>query len=130
AYVHGSPAPVAVQEGFQNGRAVVIAAALIMMSVFAGFIFSDSSMIRPIGFGLTFAVLMDAFLVRLVLIPSLMHLLGKSAWWLPKWISPIVPNVDGEGAPLELIHDPGLGNRHTNDEAKQSDQYSHDTTKH
>lgn len=130
AYVHGSPAPVAVQEGFQNGRAVVIAAALIMMSVFAGFIFSDSSMIRPIGFGLTFGVLMDAFLVRLVLIPSLMHLLGKSAWWLPKWISRILPNVDVEGAALERNHDTGLGNGHTNDQAKQTDQYSHDTTKH
>lgn len=128
AYVHGSPAPIAVQEGFRNGRAVVIAAALIMMSVFAGFIFSDSSMIRPIGFGLTFGVLIDAFLVRLVLIPSLMHLLGKSAWWLPKWISRILPNVDVEGAALERNHDTGLGNGHLNDQPKHTEHYPLNTT--
>jgi putative drug exporter of the RND superfamily len=101
SYAHGSPAKLAVQRGLHAGRPVVTAAAIIMMSVFAGFIFSDSSTIRPIGFGLAFGVLVDAFVVRMLLIPAAMHLLGKSAWWFPKWLDRIVPNVDVEGAKLE-----------------------------
>ncbi|MBT1606806.1 MMPL family transporter [Curtobacterium flaccumfaciens] len=104
AYAHGASAKVAVQRGLHAGRAVVTAAAIIMISVFAGFIFSDSSTIKPIGFGLAFGVLIDAFVVRMLLIPSAMHLLGKSAWWFPKWLDRIVPDVDVEGAKLERTH--------------------------
>ena len=101
AYVHGAPAKIAVQRGLHAGRPVVTAAAIIMMSVFAGFIFSDSATIQPIGFGLAFGVLVDAFIVRMLLIPAAMHLLGNAAWWFPKWLDRIVPNVDVEGAKLE-----------------------------
>ena len=104
AYVHGAPARVAVVQGFRAGRAVVIAAALIMISVFGGFVFSESTIIRSIGFGLAFGVLLDAFVVRMLLMPALMHLLGPAAWWLPRWLSRIVPNVDVEGAALERRH--------------------------
>ncbi|OIH94398.1 MMPL family transporter [Curtobacterium sp. MCBA15_001] len=104
AYAHGASAKVAVQRGLHAGRAVVTAAAIIMISVFAGFIFSDSSTIQPIGFGLAFGVLVDAFVVRMLLIPSAMHLLGESAWWFPKWLDRIVPDVDVEGAKLERAH--------------------------
>ncbi|WP_424466836.1 MMPL family transporter [Pseudoclavibacter helvolus] len=104
AYVHGAEARVAVVQGFRAGRAVVIAAALIMVSVFGGFVFAESTMIRSIGFGLAFGVLLDAFIVRMLIMPSLMHLLGKSAWWLPKWVDKILPNVDVEGAALERKH--------------------------
>lgn len=104
AYVHGAPARLAVAKGFRAGRTVVIAAALIMISVFGGFIFSDSTMIRSIGFGLAFGVLVDAFVVRMLLMPALMHLLGRSAWWLPRWLERILPNVDVEGAALERRH--------------------------
>ncbi|MGO2750515.1 MAG: MMPL family transporter [Pseudoclavibacter sp.] len=104
AYVHGAEARVAVVQGFRAGRAVVIAAALIMVSVFGGFVFAESTMIRSIGFGLAFGVLLDAFIVRMLIMPSLMHLLGKSAWWLPKWLDKIMPNVDVEGAALERKH--------------------------
>ncbi|MFJ3383644.1 MULTISPECIES: MMPL family transporter [unclassified Curtobacterium] len=104
AYAHGASAKVAVQRGLHAGRAVVTAAAIIMISVFAGFIFSDSSTIKPIGFGLAFGVLVDAFVVRMLLIPAAMHLLGKSAWWFPKWLDRIVPDVDVEGAKLERSH--------------------------
>ncbi|WP_144763021.1 MMPL family transporter [Curtobacterium sp. 9128] len=110
AYAHGASAKVAVQRGLHAGRAVVTAAAIIMISVFAGFIFSDSSTIKPIGFGLAFGVLVDAFVVRMLLIPAAMHLLGKSAWWFPKWLDRIVPDVDVEGAKLERTH-PGDGGR-------------------
>ncbi|WP_144713071.1 MMPL family transporter [Curtobacterium pusillum] len=104
AYAHGARAKVAVQRGLHAGRAVVTAAAIIMISVFAGFIFSDSSTIKPIGFGLAFGVLVDAFVVRMLLIPAAMHLLGRSAWWFPKWLDRIVPDVDVEGAKLERTH--------------------------
>ncbi|MBF4607491.1 MMPL family transporter [Curtobacterium sp. VKM Ac-1393] len=104
AYAHGASAKVAVQRGLHAGRAVVTAAAIIMISVFAGFIFSDSSTIKPIGFGLAFGVLIDAFVVRMLLIPAAMHLLGQSAWWFPKWLDRIVPDVDVEGAKLERSH--------------------------
>ncbi|TBN58385.1 MMPL family transporter [Glaciihabitans arcticus] len=104
AYVHGSTAKMAVVEGFHAGRAVVTAAALIMISVFGGFIFSESAMIRSVGFGLAIGVLFDAFIVRMLLMPALMLLLGRSAWWLPRWLDRLLPNVDVEGAALERRH--------------------------
>lgn len=107
AYVHGASARDAVAQGFRAGRSVVVAAALIMVSVFGGFIFSESTIIRSIGFGLAFGVLLDAFVVRMLLMPALMHLLGRSAWWLPRWLDRILPNVDMEGAALERDH-PGV----------------------
>ena len=104
AYAHGTPARLAVQRGLHAGRTVVIAAALIMISVFGGFIFSNSVMIQSIGLGLALGVLLDAFVVRLLIIPAVMHLLGESAWWMPKWLDRILPNVDVEGASLERSH--------------------------
>ncbi|WGH92988.1 MMPL family transporter [Auritidibacter ignavus] len=101
AYVHGSDARTAVMQGFKSGRSVVTAAAIIMISVFGGFIFADDVMIRPIGFALAFGVLLDAFVVRLLLMPALMHLVGAGAWWFPKWLDKIVPNVDVEGSSLD-----------------------------
>ncbi len=72
-----------------------------MIAVFAGFIFSDSATIRPIGFGLAFGVLLDAFIVRMLLIPAAMHLLGNGAWWIPQWLDRLIPNIDVEGTSLE-----------------------------
>ena len=104
AFVHGTPARAAVTAGVRGARAVVTAAAIIMISVFGGFVFSHLAMIRPLGFGMAVGVLFDAFVVRLVLMPALMHLLGRSAWWLPTWLDRILPNVDVEGASLERTH--------------------------
>ncbi|MGO4784712.1 MMPL family transporter [Cryobacterium sp. W22_MBD10_FK3] len=104
SFVHGAPARLAVQRGVRAGRTVVIAAALIMAAVFSGFVFSNSVMIQSIGFGLAIGVLFDAFVVRLLIIPAVMHLLGDAAWWLPKWLDRILPNVDVEGAALERTH--------------------------
>ena len=70
AYAHGAPARTAVVLGFRAGRSVVTAAAIIMVAVFGGFIFSDSAIIRPIGFALAFGVLVDAFVVRMLLMPA------------------------------------------------------------
>ncbi|XVV15623.1 MMPL family transporter [Actinoplanes sp. CA-131856] len=104
AYAHGAPARLAVRQGVHAGRTVVTAAAIIMISVFGGFIFSHTAMIRSLGFGLAFGVLADAFLVRMLVIPAVMHLLGRSAWWIPRWLDRILPNVDVEGAALERSH--------------------------
>lgn len=101
AYARGNSPRVAVRKGLIAGRAVVTAAALIMVSVFAGFIFSDDVMITSIGLALAVGVLLDAFVVRLLLVPSVLHLLGPAAWWLPKWVDRILPNVDVEGSALE-----------------------------
>jgi RND superfamily putative drug exporter len=61
-------------------------------------------MIQSIGLGLALGVLVDAFIVRLLIIPAVMTLLGKSAWWLPKWLDRILPDVDVEGASLQREH--------------------------
>ena len=104
AYVHGAAARTAVVLGFRAGRSVVTAAAIIMVSVFGAFVFSDSSIIRPIGFALAFGVLIDAFVVRMLIMPALMHLAGDRAWWLPRWLDRLIVNVDVEGAALERRH--------------------------
>ena len=104
AYAHGAPAKVAVVLGLRASRAVVMAAAIIMTAVFGGFVLSDSAIIRPIGFALAFGVLVDAFLVRLLIMPALMTLAGDWAWWLPRWLDRLIPNVDVEGASLERRH--------------------------
>lgn len=100
AYAHGQDAKQAVRTGFKHAAPVVTAAAIIMISVFSGFIFSHLTMVRPLGFALAFGVLIDAFVVRMTIVPAAMHLLGKSAWWIPKWLDKILPDVDVEGAKL------------------------------
>lgn len=109
AFVHGSPARLAVAQGFRAGRSVVTAAALIMVSVFSGFIFAHSTIIRAVGFGLAFGVLVDAFIIRMLVVPALMHLIGRHAWWTPTWLDRILPDVDVEGAALERQHPPHHG---------------------
>lgn len=100
AHAQGLPARVAVRRGRRMGRSVVTCSAIIMIAVFAGFILNDSLMVKSIGFSLSVGVLLDAFLVRMLIIPGAMHLLGDSAWWLPKWLDRILPDLDIEGASL------------------------------
>ena len=104
AFVHGKSPREAISYGIRLSRSVVVAAAVIMISVFGGFAFSHLAMIRPMGFGLAAGVLFDAFIVRLMLVPSMMAILGKAAWWMPKWLDRILPDVDVEGAALERAH--------------------------
>ncbi|MGC0366357.1 RND superfamily putative drug exporter [Rhodococcus sp. 27YEA15] len=99
-YVHGATAKQAVTIGFNHGARVVTAAAIIMISVFGAFIAEPNSFIKSIGFALAAAVFFDAFIVRMVIIPSVMALLGDKAWWIPKWLDRILPNVDIEGEKL------------------------------
>ena len=99
-YVHGADARDAVRIGFAHGARVVLAAAVIMISVFASFVFGGNSMIGPIAFGLAVGIIMDALVVRMTAIPAIMALLGPAAWWLPRWLDRILPNVDIEGVGL------------------------------
>lgn len=100
AYIHGDSAREAVVDGFRHGARVVSAAALIMISVFSAFVLQPDNLIKSMGFALATAVLLDAFVVRMVLIPALMYLLGDKAWAMPKWLDKVLPNVDVEGEAL------------------------------
>ena len=101
AFTHGKKPKDAINFGIHLSRGVVVAAALIMVTVFGGFAFSHLATIRPIGFGLAIGVLIDAFLVRLILVPAAMTILDKSAWWIPKWLDKVLPDVDVEGTKIE-----------------------------
>ncbi|MGO0577748.1 MMPL family transporter [Ornithinimicrobium panacihumi] len=97
SYVHGYHGKASVVHGFDQASRVVVAAAVIMVSVFAGFIFTHDVMIKQIGFALAIGILIDAFLVRITLTPALMALFGDKAWWLPRWLDRILPDLDVEG---------------------------------
>ncbi|MEV6022590.1 MMPL family transporter [Streptomyces sp. NPDC052036] len=107
AYVHGETPGQAIVTGFKHGARVVTAAAVIMIAVFSGFIGSSESMIKMIGFGLAIAVFFDAFVVRMALVPAVLALLGRRAWWLPKWLDRVLPDVDVEGEGLRTRADAG-----------------------
>ncbi|MGW6915836.1 MMPL family transporter [Kitasatospora sp. NPDC054939] len=77
---------------------VITCAALIMVSVFAAFIVSDNIVIKMMGLGLAVSVLIDATIVRLLMVPAVMTLLGPRAWWTPRWLDRILPHIDTEGA--------------------------------
>lgn len=103
AYVHGDTAREAVVDGFRHGARVVTAAALIMISVFAAFMLQPDNLIKSMGFALAAAVLLDAFVVRMTLIPALMYLMGDAAWSMPRWLDRLLPNVDVEGEALTQL---------------------------
>ncbi|MFD8396491.1 MMPL family transporter [Streptomyces sp. NPDC059680] len=100
AYVHGASPSDAVVTGFRYGGRVVTAAAIIMTSVFSSFILDTNDFVKMMGFSLAAAVLFDAFVVRMALVPALFALLGRSAWWLPRWLDRLLPNMDVEGEKL------------------------------
>jgi RND superfamily putative drug exporter len=104
AHVHGATTREAVVDGFRNSGRVVAAAAVIMTSVFAAFMLIDEPIVKSMGFALAVAVVFDAFVVRMTLIPALMYLLGEKAWWLPAWLDRLLPEVDVEGEKLDRPH--------------------------
>jgi RND superfamily putative drug exporter len=103
SYVHTGRAQEAITSGCQASARVVTAAALIMIAVFSGFILDDDVVIKSIGFALAFGVLVDAFFVRMTLVPAVLALLDRRAWWLPKWLDRRMPNLDIEGE--KLLHE-------------------------
>ncbi|MVO85569.1 MMPL family transporter [Streptomyces sp. p1417] len=100
AYVRGSGPGDAVVAGFRHSGRVVVAAALIMTCVFAGFMTGGETLLKMVGFGLAVAVLFDAFVVRMALVPAALVLLGDRAWWLPRAVGRLLPRVDVEGEAL------------------------------
>ncbi|MGC5561507.1 MMPL family transporter [Streptomyces sp. FR-108] len=102
-YVRHRDARAAVVTGARNAARVVTSAALIMIAVFVGFLFSHDADIMPIAFALAFGVMVDAFLVRMTLVPAVLALLGDRAWWLPRRLDRFLPRLDVEG---ENFHAP------------------------
>ncbi|GAA2235818.1 MMPL family transporter [Herbiconiux moechotypicola] len=99
-YVKTKDAGRAVRIGFQHGARVVTAAALIMFFVFFAFVPEGEGPIKAIALALAVGVAVDAFLVRMTLVPAVMALLGRRAWYLPRWLDRVLPNVDVEGESL------------------------------
>ncbi|MCE5292060.1 MAG: MMPL family transporter [Nocardiaceae bacterium] len=100
AHIHGQSARQSVVHGFDQASRVVVAAAIIMVAVFSGFIFSHDVMIKQIGFALAAGILIDAFIVRITLVPALMAIFDNNAWWLPRWLERLLPDLDIEGDKL------------------------------
>jgi len=100
AHAHGASPREAVVTGFKQAAPVVVAAATIMFAVFAGFVPEGNDTIKPIAFALAIGILFDAIVVRMIAVPAAIALLGRAAWWLPRWLS-WLPTVDVEGAALE-----------------------------
>jgi uncharacterized membrane protein YdfJ with MMPL/SSD domain len=100
SYVHTGNAREAIVTGYGHSGRVVTAAAIIMTAVFGAFLLDDDPIVKSIGLSLAFGVLADAFVVRMTLVPAVMALLGRRAWWLPRRLGRIVPNLDIEGEGL------------------------------
>ncbi len=96
----------AVAEGLASTARVITAAALIMVFVFGSFVVADLRALKLIGLGLAVAVAIDATIVRVVLVPATMELLGDANWWLPRWLQRVIPRVHFEQAPTESIEQP------------------------
>ena len=107
-WLHTGDNKAAVRRGLAGSGRVVVIAALIMASVFLAFVPSPTTEIKLFGVALGSAVLIDAFIVRLVLVPSVMTIIGKANWWLPGPLARILPTIDIEGGSDEIADDPEL----------------------
>jgi RND superfamily putative drug exporter len=96
-FVRTGDSHTSVVDGLSSTARVITSAALIMISVFGAFIFGDDVTVKMFGVGLSVAVLLDATLVRLVLVPATMSLLGSANWWLPRWLDRLLPRLELEG---------------------------------
>ncbi|MEV5340737.1 MMPL family transporter [Streptomyces sp. NPDC052676] len=99
-WVRSRRARDAVVDGAAHASRVVTAAALIMFFVFASFVTSEDAIVKPIAFSLAFGVLVDAFVVRMTLVPAVLAMVGRGAWWLPRGLDRVLPDLDIEGARL------------------------------
>jgi RND superfamily putative drug exporter len=86
-----------VADGLATTARVITAAAAIMIAVFLSFVLADLRVLKMVGFGLAAAVFIDATIVRMVLVPATMELLGNANWWLPRWLDRVLPRVNVEG---------------------------------
>jgi RND superfamily putative drug exporter len=88
---------LSVVRGISTTARVITSAALIMISVFLGFVLGDDASNNMMGLGLATAIFIDATVVRMVLVPATMKLMGDANWWIPRWLDRILPNIDIEG---------------------------------
>ncbi|RAS70575.1 RND superfamily putative drug exporter [Lentzea atacamensis] len=100
AHHRGAKPIEAITTGFHQAAPVVVAAALIMFSVFAGFVPAGEATVKSIAFALAVGIFVDAFVVRMVIVPAALALIGERAWWLPKWLR-WLPELDVEGTALD-----------------------------
>ena len=110
-YIHGMTAKEAIVAGYRHGARVVTSAAIIMISVFAAFMLSPETTAKMMGFALASAVLFDAFVIRMLVVPAVIALLGDRAWGLPRWLDKLVINFDIEGESVRHrgLAEPGTG---------------------
>ncbi|SMQ13952.1 putative drug exporter of the RND superfamily [Streptomyces sp. Ag82_O1-12] len=101
AWLRTGDAKGSVEHALEITARVITCAALIMVSVFAAFLLSDSIVVKMLGLGLAVSVLIDATVVRLLMVPAVMTLLGRHAWWMPRWLDRVVPHIDAEGSKAE-----------------------------
>ena len=101
-YVATGDSHTSVVEGLSSTARVITSAALIMISVFGAFVLGDDPNGKLFGVGLAVAVFLDATLVRMILVPATMSLVGRANWWLPKWLDRILPHLDLEGGRKDL----------------------------
>lgn len=99
-YVHSGDARRSIATGFLGSAKVVTAAAVIMVAVFFAFVPEGDINIKPIALGLAVGVAVDAFVVRMTLVPAVLQLLGEKAWWMPRWLDRALPSFDVEGEAL------------------------------
>ncbi|AMW08356.1 transporter [Streptomyces qaidamensis] len=101
AWLRSRDAKGSVAHALEITARVITCAALIMVSVFAAFVVSDNIVVKMLGLGLAVSVLIDATVVRLLMVPAVMTLLGRHAWWMPRWLDRVVPHIAAEGAQAE-----------------------------
>ncbi|MEU8899891.1 MMPL family transporter [Nocardia sp. NPDC048505] len=105
-FVHGKSAKNAMIAGYHHGARVVTSAAIIMISVFGSFLLESDVTAKSMGFALAAGVAIDAFVVRMVLVPALLVIMGKWSWWMPRWLDRVLPDIDVEGAKLRALRQP------------------------
>ena len=106
---NGNNNGAAVADGVAATGRVISAAALIMVCVFGAFILGDDRSIKMVGFSLASAIFIDATIVRLILVPSAMELMGKMNWWAPEWLIRILPTIRVDTEPENLPRSRSLG---------------------
>ena len=104
-YLESKDNATAVSNGLAATARVITAAAAIMVAVFGSFVLGQDRIIKEFGIGLASAILVDATIVRLVLVPATMELLGDRNWWMPKWLDRLLPNVNVEGPAKQRVPD-------------------------
>jgi putative drug exporter of the RND superfamily len=105
AFTKGASARDAITEGVSNIGRIIFAAGTIMVVVFWAFVLGDDRTVKEFGVGLGVAILMDAFVVRMVLVPAVMNLLGEKAWYMPKWLDRALPQLTIESPEEEPVAD-------------------------